>query len=68
MVQVGLSGLLPHMLEVKLRELGAVYVKHGLWKPHAVSDGNLVTGQHPYSSGACAKLCIEAMQASDSRQ
>lgn len=33
----------------------------GMWKPFAVRDGNLITGQQQYSGAEAAKLMIEAL-------
>lgn len=59
---VGLSEVVPFMLETKLTELGAEIVKTDNFKSNAVIDGNLITGQNPASSLAVANLMIEALQ------
>jgi putative intracellular protease/amidase len=60
---VKLTQVVPFLLESKLRELGATFVGGDMWKPHAVRDGNLVTGQNPASSERVAKLVLEAINA-----
>lgn len=37
------------------------FIVGGRFKPHAVRDGNLITGQQQYSGAAAARLIIEAM-------
>jgi putative intracellular protease/amidase len=59
----GLDDEVPFLLETRLRELGANYVRGPDFKPFAVRDGNLVTGQNPASAGEVAKLTLEAVQA-----
>lgn len=52
---------MPFLLETKLRELGAEVVTRDNFTPHAVRDGNLITGQNPASSEATAGLLIRAL-------
>lgn len=59
---VGLEEVVPYLLETRLRELGADYVKGDDFQPHAVRDGRLVTGQNPASSAKVAELMIEALE------
>lgn len=58
---VGLTKVVPFPLETKLKELGGKYESGPKWGSFAVRDGNLVTGQNPASSGAVAKLVVEAL-------
>ncbi|MFE9575130.1 type 1 glutamine amidotransferase domain-containing protein [Nocardia sp. NPDC006044] len=37
------------------------FIVQGRFKPHAVRDGNLITGQQQYSGAAAARLVIEAL-------
>jgi putative intracellular protease/amidase len=37
------------------------FIVNGRFKPHAVRDGNLITGQQQYSGTAAARLMIEAL-------
>jgi putative intracellular protease/amidase len=37
------------------------FVVHGAFRPHAVRDGNLITGQQQYSGAAAARLVVEAL-------
>ena len=59
---VQLTGAVPFLLEDKLKELGGVYERADDWNSKVVVDGNLVTGQNPQSSEACAIACIENLQ------
>lgn len=56
---VGLTEKVPFLLETKLKELGAEIVKTDDFQPHAVADGNIITGQNPPSSADVARLVIE---------
>lgn len=60
---VGLTEVVPFLLEDKLIELGANYQKGPDFEPYAVADGNLVTGQNPASSKKVAELVIEILNA-----
>jgi putative intracellular protease/amidase len=60
--ETGLDGIMPFLLEDRLRELGAHYISVGNWRPHCVADGNLVTGQNPRSAGAVAEKLTEEIQ------
>ena len=59
---MGLDGLMPFMLEERLKELGAVYCSGSSWRPHVVSDGNLITGQNPRSAGNVAEAMIRVIR------
>lgn len=37
------------------------FIVNGMFKPFAVRDGRLITGQQQYSGGAAAKLVVEAL-------
>jgi putative intracellular protease/amidase len=47
---VGLTDVVPFLLEDVLQENGATYSKSEDWHPYAVEDGLLITGQNPASS------------------
>ncbi len=53
--------VMPWRIEDAARERGANYVQGGLWKPFAIRDGRLITGQQQYSGGKVAELVIEAL-------
>ncbi|KFZ28172.1 dimethylallyltransferase [Pseudidiomarina atlantica] len=52
---VGLTEVVPFLLEDKLKSLGADYQKVDDWAPLAVVDGQLITGQNPASSEKVAR-------------
>jgi len=55
---IGLTQVVPYLLEDMLKQNGGNYVKADDWQPHAVSDGLLITGQNPASSEAVAKALL----------
>lgn len=55
------AGNAPWLLEDRLRLAGAQYVSESAWTPHAVTDGNLVTGQQNYSAQATADAVMAAL-------
>ena len=57
------AGNAPWLLEDRLRLAGALYQAEPAWTPHAVTDGNLVTGQQNYSAQAVADAVMEALGA-----
>lgn len=59
---MGLSTIVPFMLESRLVSLGASYSKGPLYTSHSVTDGNLITGQNPSSSGEVARNMLAALK------
>lgn len=60
---VGLTEVVPYLLESKLTQLGAQFeCNPNNFQAHAVRDGRLITGQNPRSSERAAALMIEALQ------
>ena len=55
--------VMPWRIEEELRTLGANYVQAGLWRPFAIRDGNLVTGQQNFSGAETARVVVEALGA-----
>jgi putative intracellular protease/amidase len=52
----------PFWIEDEARRLESTnFIVNGRFKPHAVRDGNLITGQQQYSGTAAARLMIEAL-------
>jgi putative intracellular protease/amidase len=52
----------PFWIEDEANELeNTNFIVAGRFKPHAVRDGNLITGQQQYSGGAAARLIVEAL-------
>jgi putative intracellular protease/amidase len=49
--EVGLTKVVPFLVEDEMLRLGAIFSKKANWAPHVVSDGLLITGQNPHSSG-----------------
>jgi putative intracellular protease/amidase len=58
---VGLTKVVPFLVEDEMLKLGAVFSKKSNWAVHVVSDGLLTTGQNPASSGPAAKVLIEKL-------
>ena len=59
---VQLSEVVPFLLENELKTKGANYSKADDWHPHAIADGNLITGQNPASSEPVAKAVLELIK------
>jgi putative intracellular protease/amidase len=52
----------PFRIEDQARKLaGTNFIVAGLFRPHAVRDGLLITGQQQYSGAAAARLVIQAL-------
>ena len=58
---VGLTTVVPFLVEDMLQAAGGRYSKGADWASHTAVDGNLVTGQNPASSEATAKALLEAL-------
>jgi putative intracellular protease/amidase len=58
---VGLTKVVPFLVEDELLGLGAIFSKVKNWGVHTVKDGQLITGQNPASSGPAAKLLMESV-------
>jgi putative intracellular protease/amidase len=59
---VGLSQVVPFLLEDRLKELGGRFERGPDWQPFAVRDGNLITGQNPQSSKLVARNTLSALE------
>jgi putative intracellular protease/amidase len=57
---VGLTKVVPFLLESRMRELGARFEAAPNFQSFAIADGNLVTGQNPASSARAAELALAA--------
>ena len=55
---VGLTHVVPFLVEDMLRENGGLYSKAENWQPHIAIDGNLITGQNPASSEPAATALL----------
>lgn len=60
---VGLTAVMPFLLEARLRELGGLFEGGPNFQAYAVRDGNLVTGQNPASAGAVARHVLDVVRA-----
>ncbi|WP_288842231.1 type 1 glutamine amidotransferase domain-containing protein [uncultured Deefgea sp.] len=60
---VGLTDVVPFLLEDELIAKGGVYSKGEDWQPYAVSAGHLITGQNPASSELVAQKLLAQLQA-----
>ena len=58
---VGLTDVVPYLLEDQLTQLGGLYQKVDDWNPLVVVDGLLITGQNPASSAAVAIALMKAI-------
>jgi putative intracellular protease/amidase len=56
---VGLTKVVPFLVEDELKAKGGLYSKGDDWAPYVVTDGLLVTGQNPASSAAAAAVLLE---------
>jgi putative intracellular protease/amidase len=59
---VGLTKVVPFLVEDMLKEKGGTYSKGGDWQSHVLTDGLLVTGQNPQSSEAGAKALLALLK------
>jgi len=59
---VGLTKVVPFLVEDELKRLGGRYTQGADWHPHVVTDGNLVTGQNPASSEAAAQAVLALLR------
>lgn len=59
---VGLTGVVPFLVEDMLKDHGARYTSAHDWQPHVVVDGRLVTGQNPASSVGVAEAVITLLR------
>ena len=55
---VGLTHVVPFLVEDELKALGGVYSQGPDWGSYVVRDGLLITGQNPGSSAAAAALLL----------
>lgn len=58
---VGLTDIVPFLVEDMLKENGGIYAKGADWSEFVLEDGLLITGQNPASSEKAAQLLIEKM-------
>ncbi|WP_349974386.1 type 1 glutamine amidotransferase domain-containing protein [Pseudomonas sp. WHRI 8519] len=60
---VGLTDVVPFLVEDMLKHNGGEYFKGPDWASHVVEDGHLITGQNPASSEAVAKALLKRLAA-----
>ena len=58
---VGLTQVVPFLVEDELKAKGGHFSKTGDWGVHVVTDGLLITGQNPASSGPAAKELLDLL-------
>lgn len=58
---VGLTDVVPFLVEDTLKSLGADYEKTSDWGVYTLTDGHLVTGQNPASSAAAAEELLKLL-------
>lgn len=56
---VGLTEVVPFLVQDMLTQNGGVYSKVADWQPHVVVDGKLATGQNPASSAPVAEALLK---------
>lgn len=58
---VGLTNVVPFLVEDMLSKNGAIYSKKEDWQAYAIQDKNLITGQNPASSALVAEKLLEKL-------
>ena len=58
---VGLTHIVPFLVEDMLKQNGGEYSKLGDWQPYVITDGLLITGQNPASSEAAAEALLKLL-------
>lgn len=59
---VGLTDVVPFLVEDMLKARGGVYSKGPDWGPYVLTDGLLITGQNPASSKPAAQALLAALK------
>ena len=59
---VGLTDVVPFLVEDMLKAHGGVYSKGPDWAPYVLTDGLLITGQNPASSKPAAQALLAALE------
>jgi putative intracellular protease/amidase len=59
---VGLTEVVPFLVEDMLKQSGGHYTKAADWQPHVAVDGLLITGQNPASSEPVAEALLKALR------
>lgn len=58
----GKTDKVPFSTEDEMKKRGANYVKKRFFKPFAIEDSRVITGQNPWSPRAVAKLLLQKLQ------
>ena len=58
---VGLTKVVPFLVEDMLKENGGLYSKGADWQAYVLTDGHLITGQNPASSEDAAKALLRLL-------
>ncbi|MFT3882399.1 MAG: type 1 glutamine amidotransferase domain-containing protein [Gemmatales bacterium] len=58
---VGLTKVVPFLVEDELKRLGGRFEKVANWQSFAIVDGHLITGQNPASSKAAAQALVKLL-------
>jgi len=58
---VGLTDVVPFLIEDEFQALGGLYEKGPDWAPFVLEDGLLITGQNPASSGPAAQALVKRL-------
>lgn len=61
--EVGLTRVVPFLVEDELMRLGAIFEKVRNWEPLSIVDGRLITGQNPASSAGTAQALLRLLGA-----
>lgn len=59
---VGLTDIVPFLVEDMLKDKGGHYSKAGDWQVYVQQDGLLITGQNPASSAATAEALLKVLK------
>ena len=57
----GLTHSVPFLVEDMLKKNGAKFSKASDWQSYVLTDGNLITGQNPASSGSAASAVLQQL-------
>jgi putative intracellular protease/amidase len=61
---MGLTDVVPFLVETELIKLGSKYSKIGDFEPYTVTDGLLITGQNPASAKGTAEALLQHLSVS----
>jgi len=60
---VGLTKVVPFLVDDRLVRLGTIFEKKTNWQPFSITDGHLVTGQSPASSTVTKQALMKLVSA-----